>query len=696
MNGDASGSGSAPGLVTAWAAELDGLAPPSLPPDELRRCLTVAVRALTRAGVAEPPDLDRARGAGAGLAFAGLVAPDVLPVTITVLGDRLAAALRMAGARQPGALVPRLLAALVDGYGRTMRSRVHELSRTEPVDASTLRRSDAGFRAVFANAGAGIIVGDPFGRIIDANSAFARMLGYPVEEIRDRDVREFIHPDEISGMMTPYHSMVAAGDEVRHYNRRYLHRDGSVVLTELTASFVRDDDGEPIMVIVLVVDVTQREELQRKLRHQALHDPLTGLPNRSLFQERLLEIFAAPGNRVGLCYLDLDRFKAVNDRLGHEIGDGLLVAVAERLAAIAGQARCLVARMGGDEFVLLVTTPGRDELAGLADRVLAALAEPIQVGDHHLRVSASIGIVESDVASTTPAELVKSADVTLYWAKSDGRARWAAFDADRNARDMTSYTVLATLGQGVERDEFEVVYQPIVDLADRRVLGVEALVRWAHPVLGYLTPDHFIGLAEDSGLIVPLGRAVLTRACADIAAWNAQHSGAPLYVSVNLAVRQAAEPDLVDDVARVLADTGLPAHLLQLEVTESDLLGPAGQQMEAISSLAAMGIRMALDDFGSGYSNLGYLPRLPLHTLKIAGLLVEGLRDHAAGAVPVVANLVRLAHELGLQVTAEGVETDDQAEELRRCGCDSGQGWLYAKAAPLSALTCLLLGSGAE
>jgi len=593
--------------------------------------------------------------------------------TIATLGSHLAAELWAAGAADPAVLAPRMVAAVADGYVRTL-----------------LPASEARFRAVFAHAGTSIILEDPYGRVIDVNTSFAEMLGYSIEEIRGHDVRDLIHPDEVPRMMDAFTTMIEAGDEIRRYDRRYLHRDGHVVLAELTASFVRDDHGAPIMVIVLVVDITQRHELQQRLRHQAMHDPLTGLPNRILFQERLHALFATPGSRIGLCFLDLDRFKAVNDRLGHEIGDGLLVGVAGRLAGIAGTHGHLVARMGGDEFVVLVSGPAAGELARLADEILAALAEPVDIGAHHLTISASIGIVESDAAATTPANLVKSADVTLYWAKSDGRGRWATFDVERNARDMTSYTVLATLGEGVERNEFRVVYQPIVDLADGCVLGVEALVRWEHPVLGYLTPDHFIGQAEDSGLIVPLGRAVLVQACTDIAEWNATHPDRPLYVSVNLAVRQAAEPDLVAEVAQVLARTGLPAELLQLEVTESDLLGPAGRQVDAISSLAAMGIRMALDDFGSGYSNLGYLPRLPLHTLKIAGILVEGLRDRTAGAVPVVANLVQLAHELGLQVTAESVETGDQAEQLRECGCDSAQGWLYAKAAPLSSLTYLL------
>jgi diguanylate cyclase (GGDEF)-like protein/PAS domain S-box-containing protein len=688
---------SGPVLVAAWAAELTRTAaiPPALSAVELERLLPGVVTSLSLAGAAVPLDVERARGAGASLAYAGLVVPDVLPVTIAALGTHLAGVLWAAGAADPAAITPRIVAAVADGYVRTLRSRVHEVAAPHRSDAEVspaLRTSEARFQAVFTHAGTGIILGDRYGRILDVNASFAEMLGYSIEEVRGRDVRELIHPDEVPRMMDGFTAMIETGAEIRRFDRRYLHRDGHVVLTELTSSFVRDDHGEPIMVIVLVVDITQRHELQQRLRHQALHDPLTGLPNRSLFQERLQEIFATPGSRVGLCYFDLDRFKAVNDRLGHEVGDGLLVAVAERLCRIVSGPRHLVARMGGDEFVVLVPEPAAGELPRLAERILAALVEPISVGDHHLSISASIGIVESEVATTTPATLVKSADVTLYWAKSDGRGRWATFDAERNARDMTSYTVLATLGQGVERNEFHVVYQPIVDLTGGQVLGVEALVRWEHPVLGYLTPDQFIGHAEDSGLIVPLGQAVLDQACTDIADWNAAHPDRPLYVSVNLALRQAAEPTLVGEVAGVLERTGLPAELLQLEVTESDLLGPDGRQVDAISSLAAMGIRMALDDFGSGYSNLGYLPRLPLHTLKIAGILVEGLRDRTAGAVPVVANLVQLAHELGLQVTAEGVETGDQAAQLRGCGCDSAQGWLYAKAAPLSALTYLLEG----
>jgi EAL domain-containing protein (putative c-di-GMP-specific phosphodiesterase class I) len=305
-------------------------------------------------------------------------------------------------------------------------------------------------------------------------------------------------------------------------------------------------------------------------------------------------------------------------------------------------------------------------------------------------VSASIGVVECPAEETTPAEILKAADVTLYWAKSDGRNRWLRFDPERHARDMTRYTLSATLLPGLERDEFQVEYQPIVGLSDGRAVGVEALVRWAHPTFGPLSPDQFIGLAEETGAIVPLGRHVLTSACERGAEWNATHPGAGLFVSVNLAVRQAHDPDLVDDVTRVLESTGLPPHLLQLELTESALLGPAGRPVEAITALAGMGVRIAVDDFGTGYSNLGYLPRLPLHTMKLARVFIEDLRNPPTDACPIVGSLIALAHALGLAVTAEGVETPAQADRLRDSACDTAQGWLYGRPAPWHEMAHLL------
>jgi len=688
-------------LISTWTA---GLARPVYLPmsrGELARLLASAAARLAHAAAVDPPDEDAARRQGAALVDADLVAPGVLPATVGTLGRHLAAAAQALGAGQADQNAAAVLAAVTDGYLARLRGRIldeQESVRRAEVDArrqveGALRSSEARFRAVFVNAGIGIGIADMAGRIIDVNSSFASMLGYTLAEFRELRVTDFVYPDDAAGMWDLYREIVEGRRDRARVEKRYRHKDGRVVWTNLTASLIRDAAGAPLYTVAMVEDVTARRELQERLRQQAVHDPLTRLPNRTLVQERLAAAFARSGSRVGVCYLDLDRFKAVNDRLGHDIGDRLLVAVAARLDECVSTRGHLVARMGGDEFVILAEDPPPDELATLADLVLDVLQEPVRVDEHQLAISASMGVVECDVDVTTPADVLKAADVTLYWAKSDGRNRWARFDPDRNARDVTRYTLSATLLPGLERDEFRVEYQPLVRLADGSVSGVEALVRWAHPTLGRLTPDQFIDLAEETGSIVPLGRRVLTEACEQAAAWNEAHPGADLFVSVNLAVRQAHDRDIVEDVARVLEKTGLPAHLLHLELTESALLGPAGQPVDALRELAGMGVRIAVDDFGTGYSNLAYLGRLPLHTLKLAGSLVEGLGAPDAGATPdepIVASLVALAHTLGLTVTAEGVETPRQVERLRALGCDTAQGWHYARPAPWKQVAALL------
>ncbi|NMH82228.1 putative bifunctional diguanylate cyclase/phosphodiesterase [Pseudonocardia xinjiangensis] len=684
-------------LVASWAGDLARVPYLPLSRDDLHEFLTAAASRVALAAAVDPVDLDAAREVGASMVDAGLLAADVLPITVSALARNLPKAARSAGAHRPHETAPTVEAAVADGYVAKLRARIldeQELMRRTEVKAryqmeGALRSSEARFRAIFANAAIGITIADTDGRIVDVNAALASMLGYTIAEFRLLTVGDFMYPDDAADMWELYEEIFEGRRESGQVEKRYRHRDGRIVWTNLTASLIRDADGTPVFIVAMVEDITTRRELQERLRRQALHDPLTLLPNRALFQDRLAAAFAQPGARVGICYLDLDRFKAVNDRLGHDVGDTLLIGVARLLDKCVSTRGHLVARMGGDEFVILVDDPPEGELAILADTVLAVLAEPIDVDEHRLSVSASIGVIECSVDETTPAEILKAADVTLYWAKSDGRNRWARFDPERNARDMTRYTLSANLLPGLERGEFRVEYQPIVGLADSRVHGVEALVRWAHPTLGLLSPDQFIDLAEETGSIVPLGRHVLNEACARGAEWHAAHPDAGLFISVNLAVRQAHDAGLVADVTRALKDTGLPPHLLQLELTESALLGPAGRPVEAISALAEMGIRIAVDDFGTGYSNLSYLPRLPLHTLKLAGTFIDGLRNPATGADPIVSSLITLAHALGLAVTAEGVETPAQADRLRASACDTVQGWLYARPAAWDEITDL-------
>jgi diguanylate cyclase (GGDEF)-like protein len=436
----------------------------------------------------------------------------------------------------------------------------------------------------------------------------------------------------------------------------------------------------------MVEDVTERRALQNRLRHQAQHDPLTGLPNRTLFFERLGAALGRGSAELGVCYLDLDGFKAVNDTLGHDVGDELLRTVASRLTTELAHDGHLVARMGGDEFVVLVErSAGTSDVLAVAERALEAVRTPVKLAGHELTVSASIGVVEREAGTTNVAELMKAADTTLYWAKADGRNRIALFDADRHALEVTKYELSSAMPAALERGEFCVEYQPLVCLGDGRISGVEALVRWNHPRFGKLGPDRFIGLAEETGLIVQLGRWVLREACLQGARWQAARPDGSPVISVNLAVRQVRDPSIVDDVADVLAETGLAPASLQLELTESAVMGTAGEPLDSLHALAALGVQIAIDDFGTGYSNFAYLRDLPVHGLKLAGSFVAGLRP-ADAPDPVdqqiIAAVINLAHALGLRVTAEGVETAEQASRLKDLGCDTAQGWYYAESKP--------------
>lgn len=685
-------------LVSAWEGDLARAVYRPMSRGELRQFLHWAALRLAFAAAAEPLDGVACRQVGEALVDADLLDRGDLPATVAALGRHLPEVVGSLRVRAPGDAAVRVTAAVVDGYVARLRARIldeQEMVRQAEVQArketqDALLSSEARFRAIFANAGIGIGIADMSGRIVEANEAFASMLGYTLEEFRELTVGDFVYPDDAQGMWDLYQEIIDGRRDNARVEKRYRHRDGHMVWTDLTASLIRDATGAPLYTVAMAEDATTRRELQERLRHQALHDPLTGLANRTLFNDELAATFARPGARVGICYLDVDRFKVVNDRLGHDIGDQLLVAVAERLNDAVATRGHRVARMGGDEFVILVEDPPAGELALLADTILETLVAPFEVSGHQLVVTASLGVVEADVDDTTPADVMKSADVTLYWAKSDGRARWSRYDPERAAQDMTRYTLSATLAAGLERDEFEVQYQPIVRLDDGTIVGAEALVRWNHPTLGRLGPDRFIEVAEETGAIVPLGLHVLATACRCAAEWNAEHPEAGIYVSVNLAVRQAHDHGLVAAVSDVLADTGLDPRLLQLELTESALLGPVGRPVDAIGALADLGIRIAVDDFGTGYSNLGYLPRLPLHSLKLAGVLVEGLRSATDGTGQIVTSLVSLAHALGLSVTGEGVETPMQADRLRAAGCDTAQGWLYAHPAPWPEIVHLL------
>jgi diguanylate cyclase (GGDEF)-like protein/PAS domain S-box-containing protein len=675
--------------------------------DELERLLLSYTTLLAEAVTAEPFSAEPAVDVGRAMIEANLIEPDVLDYSIGALGEDFLDEVLPDRAGSGAAIdrVSRLQGGLAAGFARTLRDRT--FAQQERISRSVwdarndveqaLRDSEARFRAVFSSVATGIGISDMTGQIIDVNAAFADLLGYTVEEMRTMNVAQFFHAGDPAGLWALYTELIAGQRDSVRLDKLYYRKDGTAVWTDLTVSLVRFDDGRPRFTVAMVQDINERYELQERLRFQALHDPLTGLPNRTLFFERLASALtdAGPEARIGVCFLDLDGFKAINDTLGHDAGDRLLVVVARRLAEAAGH---LVARVGGDEFVILVEDcAGTDHAVAVAEIALAAVSEPVSTGAHQLALTACVGVVERPVAGVTATDLMKAADQTLYWAKADSaRGRWALFDAARAERETATAALAAALPAAVARDEFTVEYQPIVSLSDGVVRAVEALVRWRHPTLGLLAPDEFIPLAEETGLIVPLGRWVLETACADARRWYDEFPDARLTVSVNLAARQVNDPSLCDVVTEVLEAGGLPPELLTLELTESAVFATTGEPVQALRRLAGAGVRLAIDDFGTGYSNLAYLRQLPIQALKLAGPFVADIRDDdPSGPVAerVVDALVRLTHALGLSVTAEAVETAHQAERLRLLGCDAAQGRHFGCPVEAAAITTRLRGA---
>ncbi|MEW5529719.1 putative bifunctional diguanylate cyclase/phosphodiesterase [Streptomyces virginiae] len=581
----------------------------------------------------------------------------------------------------------------------SIRSAITERHPSVPAVPSASHRADSDlrdYRAAFNAAHLAMAVVDREGYVVTANQAFAGLLGSEPHALVHRCAADLVDLAAEARTWAAYQEVLRGRQARLRCTRRLKHPDGHSLWTEVTLGPVPGTGN----VLLSVSDISDRRDLQARLRHLQMHDPVTRLPNRALFFERLSAALEASSydhgggtGRIGLCYLDLDGFKAVNDTLGHRVGDRLLTAVAGRLTQCADQSGYgrtgghLVARLGGDEFALLVEdSTGTEQLADLARSVLTAVQEPFDLAGQRLSVSASIGVVERATDGTSATGLMQAADTTLYWAKADGKARWTLFDPERNAHRMTRQALSSTLRPAVERGEFALEYQPLVDLESGALRGVEALVRWRHPQFGTLTPNRFIGIAEEDGSIVQLGQWVLRTACRQARRWQIeQPSDTPVFVSVNVAVRQVWDSDLVGDVAEILAETGLAPQLLQLELTESAVMGSAGRPLQALQALSDMGVRIAIDDFGTGYSNLAYLSRLPVSVLKLDGSFVRGFRyDEGAHPNPadetIVEALVQLAHRLGLTVTAECVETAGQAARLRRVGCDTGQGWLYSRA----------------
>ncbi|MBV8161302.1 MAG: EAL domain-containing protein [Acidimicrobiia bacterium] len=429
-----------------------------------------------------------------------------------------------------------------------------------------------------------------------------------------------------------------------------------------------------------------RRQFQEELARQAYHDSLTGLPNRSAFSERLQSALASArrhGEGLAVLFLDLDRFKVVNDSLGHERGDELLAAVATRLQACL-RAEDTVARMGGDEFTVLVERlDGAVDAVSTAERILAEMARPFDVNGHQTNVGVSIGIALSEGADSEQ-DLLRDADLAMYQAKEHGRSTWAVFENDLAERARERLDLETELRHAIDGGELVLYYQPEMDLEHSSIVGMEALVRWNHPRLGLLAPDRFIPLAEETGLIVPLGRWVLREACAQAVRWQRRHGADAIpRMSVNVSGRQFDRGALfVAEVAETLEETGLPAGSLMLEITETVIMGDVHAAVETVTGIQALGVGLAIDDFGVGYSSLSHLRELPIDNLKLDRSFVAGLKTHKADAA-IARSVMVLARSLHLTVTAEGIETQEQLGQLQSLGCVRGQGFYFQR--PVSA-----------
>ncbi|MER0243580.1 EAL domain-containing protein [Streptomyces sp. HSW2009] len=820
-------------FATIWSRAVRPATATPMAEREFEEYLVPLARRLSHALRTMPLDTRPAYEVGQALVAARCYDAGALPLTLGVLDAYLVLYCppdRPMPAEESRARCARLQHAVAAGFAHALSERAkgeQESASREALAAraaaeQALHASEARFQAVFDGAVIGVGVADLEGQVLLVNDAVARMFGRPGDHLLGENVADWAHPEDVPTAMEVYQELITGQREHFRMEKPYYRGDGSVLWTNLTVTLLRDESGAPQYQLALMEDITEQRRLRDRLRYEATHDELTGLPNRTLFFERLDEAVAAtapatapataaaaptatsapvvasapevpsastapvppalfevepipeppagavpvpsappaveipaggtppggsgtpPGGtptpvpateiraqaptptpapgasgpashsaagsapatgrpapsiadsgRFGMCYVDLDGFRAVNDSLGHAVGDHLLIAVAERLQTCLTQPSQIVARPGGDEFFALTVGPTAPrDAVDLAERMLQALAEPVRIKGRDLLVRASIGVASGARGETTRAAVLRSVDIAMYRAKAAGGNRYEVADAASDARVIARHSLTNGLPAALENGEFFIEYQPLVRLEDGTVRGAEALVRWLHPVHGVLGPDQFIALAENTGLIVPLGRWVLAEAARQARAWRDAGCGAePLRVNVNLSPCQLRYPDLVADTVAVLENAGLEPAALCLEVTENDLIGADEEALRPLRQLAEMGVDIALDDFGTGYSNLAYLRRLPVSTLKLDRSFTLGMQSDPADPVDmkIVEGIVSLAHTLNLAVTVEGVETGSQAEHLRMLGCDTAQGWYYARPGPPDRLHQLAL-----
>jgi diguanylate cyclase (GGDEF)-like protein/PAS domain S-box-containing protein len=574
--------------------------------------------------------------------------------------------------------------------------RLNEDMRDRMGDAhKRAREQSRRFELAFKSGVSGMALLDPAGRYLSVNGALCEMLGYSEQELLGRTFQSLTHPDDLVADTDQHRALLEGAVDLYETEKRYLHRDGHHVWAQIGVSAVRSEDGRVSYFISQTHDITERRRFQDELAHRALHDPLTGLPNRALFLDRLGHALVRSRRHaadVAVLFVDLDRFKLVNDGMGHRAGDAVLVDAARRLCE-AARAEDTVARFGGDEFTILCENAGEGEARLVADRVLAGFIRPFEHDGRELHLSASVGIRVNDPAPASPDLLLRDADIALYAAKEHGRARYEIFDPVGRAGEVDMLATEQALRLALRHDELRVHYQPTVELETGRITGLEALVRWQHPERGLVPPGDFIPAAEESGLIVPIGEWVLREACSQLEKWRRDGTvERDVGVAVNVSARQLSRTELPQTVADALAWAELDPTCLCLEITETAIISNAAIALANLHAIKQQGVSIALDDFGVGFSSLSQIRDLPpVDVIKVDRSFIAGL-GHNESDSAVVAAVMSLTRSLGLTAVAEGVETDAQVRILRDIGFGVGQGFHFARPQPADEIEQVLAG----
>ncbi|MDJ0897512.1 MAG: EAL domain-containing protein [Xenococcus sp. MO_188.B8] len=544
-------------------------------------------------------------------------------------------------------------------------------------------KSEEQFRLTFEMAPIGMAITALNGQFKRVNQALCEALGYEEQELLKLSFVDITYAEDLELHQTQQEALLENKGSDFQIETRYISRDLRIVDAILKVVIVRDSKGLPLHFNNQIVDITERKHMEKQLLHDALHDSLTGLPNRALFLDRLdhelKRAKANPDYVFAVLFLDLDRFKVVNDSAGHLVGDQLLVEISRRLEKSVNFTDT-VARLGGDEFTILLENIHNIKNAiAVAEKIDQALSIPFHLQGYELFTSASIGIAVSSQGYDKPEDIMRDADLTMYSAKEQGRARYEIFNSSLHERAITRLQLETDMRRGIEREEFLIYYQPITCLATGKLSGFEALARWKHPTRGIVPPVEFIPVAEETGTIIPLGTWLLRSACHQMKLWQAQYPQQPsLQISVNLSGKQLRDSSLLEKIDSILQETGLPGKYLKLEITESSLIENMEVATQTLLNIKSRDIKLSMDDFGTGYSSLSYLHRFPVDILKIDRSFVQDIQINK-GNYAIVKAIVTLAHVLDMEVIAEGIEDTYQLEQLKLLNCEYGQGYYFAK-----------------